>query len=47
MKYAGTLYICDMELWDESYFNMEVQAYIKINSNGDGDFQLGLVSGAI
>jgi hypothetical protein len=47
MKYAGTWHICEMELWDESYFNMDVQAYIRISSNGDGDFQFGLVSGAI
>jgi hypothetical protein len=36
-----------MELWDEDYFNMEVQAYIQIKSNGIGEFQFGLVSGQI
>jgi hypothetical protein len=47
MKYAGTWHIYEMELWDESYFNLEVQAYIKISSKGTGDFQFGLVSGEI
>lgn len=47
MKYAGTWHIYEMQLWDESYFNMEVQAYIKISANGAGDFQFGLVSGEI
>jgi hypothetical protein len=28
MKYAGTWHIYEMELWDESYLNVEVQAYI-------------------
>jgi hypothetical protein len=36
-----------MEMWDEDYFNMEVQAYIKIDAKGLGDFQFGLVSGQI
>ncbi len=36
-----------MEMWDEDYFNMEVQAYIKVGSKGLGDFQFGLVSGQI
>jgi hypothetical protein len=47
MKYAGTWHIYEMELWDENYFNMEVQAYIKINPRSAGDFQFGLVSGEI
>ncbi len=36
-----------MEMWDEDYFNMEVQAYIRIDSDKMGDFQFGLVSGDI
>jgi hypothetical protein len=36
-----------MELWDEDYFNMEVQAYITIEPNNRGCFQFGLVSGEI
>jgi hypothetical protein len=47
MKFAGTWHIYEMELWDEDYFNMEVQAYIKIDSRGGGQFQFGLVSGGI
>jgi hypothetical protein len=34
-----------MELWDEGYFNMEVQAYIEVRSDNLGNFQFGLVSG--
>lgn len=47
MTFAGTWHIDDMELWDEGYFNMEVQAYIKIRPDGMGDFQFGLVSGQL
>jgi len=47
MKFEGTWHIYEMEMWDEDYFNMEVQAYITITSNGHGDFQFGLVSGEI
>lgn len=32
MKYTGTWHIYEMEQWDESYFNMEVQAYIEIGT---------------
>ena len=34
-----------MEMWDEDYFNMEVQAYIEIDEKDMGRFQFGLVSG--
>ena len=47
MKYEGTWHICEMETWDEDYFNMEVQAYIRIDPSGLGEFQFGLVSGEI
>jgi hypothetical protein len=47
MKYEGVWHIVEMEQWDEDYFNMEVQAYIRIGSNGIGDFQFGLVSGGL
>lgn len=36
-----------MSAWDEDYFNMEVQPYIKINSGGLGEFQFGLVWGQL
>lgn len=45
--FAGLWHIYEMELWDEDYFNMEVQAYIEIDSKDMGHFQFGLVSGAI
>ena len=44
MNFTGTWKIYEMEMWDEDYFNMEVQAYIYINENGGGDFQFGLIS---
>jgi hypothetical protein len=47
MTFKGMWHIYEMELWDEDYFNMEVQAYIKIGSNNIGDFQFGLVSGEL
>jgi hypothetical protein len=43
----GTWQITGMEMWDEEYFNTEVQAYIRIREGGTGDFQFGLVSGSI
>jgi hypothetical protein len=45
MKYEGLWHITQMEMWDEDYFNMEVQAFIQIGRNGLGHFQFGLVSG--
>lgn len=47
MTFVGTWYICEMEMWDEDYFNMDVQAYIKIDSKNLGKFQFGLVWGEI
>ena len=47
MKFSGTWHIYEMEAWDEDYFNMELQAYIKINNKGIGEFQFGLVRGKI
>jgi len=44
---VGTWHIFEMEMWDEDYFNMEVQAYITIEPTGTGRFQFGLVSGGI
>ena len=34
-------------MWDEDYFNMDVQAFIEIDAKGHGNFQFGLVSGEI
>ena len=47
MNFEGTWRIYEMDMWDEDYFNMEVQAYITVNSRGTGDFQFGLVCGDI
>ena len=47
MDFVGTWHIYEMAMWDEDYFNMEVQAYIEIASNNCGDFQFGLVSGGL
>lgn len=44
--FKGTWHIYEMELWDEDYFNMEVQAFIKIDAKGSGEFQFGLVRGS-
>jgi len=47
MNYEGIWHITQMDMWDEDYFNMAVQAFIRISSNGFGHFQFGLVSGDI
>ncbi|MGD2249044.1 MAG: hypothetical protein PVF58_11615 [Candidatus Methanofastidiosia archaeon] len=47
MNFTGVWHIYEMEMWDRDYFNMEVQAYIKIRPNRLGNFQFGLVSGEI
>ncbi|WP_051330765.1 hypothetical protein [Aneurinibacillus terranovensis] len=45
MDIRGIRNIYEMEMWDEDYMNMEVQAFIHINENGRGNFQFGLVTG--
>lgn len=45
--FIGKWHIYEMSMWDEDYFNMETQAYIKIRSNNLGDFQFGLVTGSL
>ncbi len=47
MQLTGVWHIYEMSMWDEEYFNMEVQAYIQIDEQGCGDFQFGLVVGDI
>ena len=47
MKFSGTWHIYEMQMWDEDYFNMEVQAFIEIDAKGHDNFQFGLVSGEI
>lgn len=45
MEFAGKWHIFEMEVWDEDYFNMDVQAYIEIKRDNLGTFQFGLVEG--
>ena len=47
MNYHGTWRITEMEQWDQDYLDMEVEAFITIEENGNGEFQFGLVSGGI
>ena len=44
---VGKWRITEMEVWDRDYIDMEVPGYIRINSEGTGQFQFGLVSGDI
>src|SRR5690242_8885921 len=41
----GLWHITEMELWDADYVDMEVMAYIRVDENGRGEFQFGLVHG--
>jgi uncharacterized protein YndB with AHSA1/START domain len=45
VNFAGTWHITEMANWNADYFNMECQAYIKLDSRGSGEFQFGLVTG--
>ena len=45
--FVGTWHIDEMSEWDEDYFNMDVRAFIEIQSNSSGEFQFGLVSGSL
>ncbi|WP_028319666.1 hypothetical protein [Desulfobulbus elongatus] len=45
--FIGNWRIVDMERWDQEYVDMEVPAYILIDSDGTGQFQFGLVFGEI
>jgi len=45
MEFTGIWHIDEMSNWDEDYCNMEVQAYIEIDEQGNGEFQFGLVHG--
>jgi len=47
MQFTGTWHIYEMSMWDEDYFNMEVQAFIHVDEKGSGNFQFGLVTGYI
>lgn len=45
--FMGIWHIYEMEMWDEDYCNMEVQAFIEVRKGDLGNFQFGLVSGHI
>ncbi len=45
--FAGKWRIAEMEVWDQEYIDMEVPGFIRIGSDGTGQFQFGLVSGDI
>ncbi len=47
MKLTGLWHIYEMDMRDEDYLHMEVQAYIQIKESGSGEFQFGLVTGYI
>lgn len=46
-QFVGKWRIVEMEVWDQEYVDMEVPGYIRIDSDGIGRFQFGLVSGDI
>ena len=44
---TGIWHITSMSSWDKEYFDAEVKAHIRIENNGTGEFQFGLVYGEI
>ena len=46
-QFVGKWRIAEMEVWDQDYVDMEVPGFIRIDSEGTGCFQFGLVSGDI
>ena len=44
-QFSGKWRIVEMEVWDQDYIDMEVPGYIRIDSEGTGQFQFGLVAG--
>ncbi len=46
-EFIGTWHIYEMSEWDKDYFNMEVQAFIKIEKSRIGEFRFGLVKGSM
>lgn len=45
--FTGKWRIVEMEAWDQDDVDMEVPGYIRIDSDGIGQLQFGLVSGDI
>ena len=46
-KFWGYWRIVEMELWDRSFIDAEVEGFIKFSKNGNGEFQFGYVHGFI
>lgn len=45
--FVGKWRIAEMEVWPQDYIDLEVPGFIRIDSDGTGQFQFGLVSGEI
>jgi hypothetical protein len=45
--FVGAWRIVEMEQWDQDYVDMEVPGFLRIQTDGTGEFQFGLVSGEI
>ena len=45
--FFGKWRIVEMEVWDQDYVDMEVPGFIRIGSDGTGQFRFGLVFGDI
>lgn len=46
-NFIGRWRIIEMDAWDSEYMDMEVEAFLKIEDNGTGEFQFGLVHGYV
>ncbi len=44
-QFAGQWRIVEMAVWNQDYVDMEIPGSIRIDSEGTGWFQFGLVSG--
>lgn len=47
IKCLGKWRITEMELWDQDYIDMDIEGYLSFQKDNVGDFQFGLVQGAI
>ena len=45
--FIGTWHITKMSEWDNDYVNEEVQAFIRIEKSGSGEFHFGFVQGSM
>ena len=44
---AGTFHIAEMGLWDEDFLNLVVQAFIRFQPDGRGEFRFGAVQASL